>query len=180
VTVPVPGPATVTCTRTLAADIGVDAAGNARNGGYVLLNVTIPSLPPASRIVNHMCVNVALPAAAPLLGADPDANTANDCMDLGTGVDATATAADVKVLKRVVGIGDSAGNRQVAGLPVTWEIEVVNTGPLRGAERARHRQLRAGRRRRHRDAGGQRRHLRGHLRAAGRRRAAPGRSPAAA
>ncbi|WP_198088785.1 DUF11 domain-containing protein [Variovorax sp. E3] len=130
--VPVPGPATVTCMRTLTADIGVDASnGNAaRNGGYVIVNATIPALPPGGgQIVNSMCVNVALPAAAPTLGTDPDANTGNDCVSLGTGVNDNATAADVKVLKRVVGIGDSAGNRQVAGQNITWELEVVNTGP---------------------------------------------------
>ncbi|RSZ35995.1 MULTISPECIES: SdrD B-like domain-containing protein [unclassified Variovorax] len=129
---PVPGPATVTCTRTLASDISVDlSAGNsARNGGYIIVNATIPALPSGGgQIVNTMCVNVALPAAAPTLGADPDANTGNDCVSLGTGVDDAATAADVKVLKRVVGIGDNAGNRQVAGQNITWELEVVNAGP---------------------------------------------------
>lgn len=128
---PVPGPATVTCTRTLTADINVDLSNgsSARNGGYIIVNATIPSLPAGGQIVNSMCVNVALPAGAPTLGTDPDANTGNDCVSLGTGVNDTATAADVKVLKRVVGIGDSAGNRQIAGQPVTWEIEVVNTGP---------------------------------------------------
>ncbi|MGJ7535824.1 MULTISPECIES: SdrD B-like domain-containing protein [unclassified Variovorax] len=129
---PVPGPATVTCTRTLATDIDVDLSNgaSARNGGYIIVNATIPALPSGGgQIVNRMCVNVALPASAPTLGTDPDANTGNDCVNLGTGVDDTATAADVKVLKRVVGIGDSAGNRQIAGQPVTWEIEVVNTGP---------------------------------------------------
>ncbi len=129
---PVPGPATVTCTRTLSTDIGVDtSSGNsARNGGYIIVNATIPALPSGGgQIVNTMCVNVALPAAAPTLGADPDANTGNDCVSLGTGVNDNATAADVKVLKRVVGIGDSAGNRQVVGQDVTWQIEVVNAGP---------------------------------------------------
>lgn len=129
---PVPGPATVTCTRTLTADIGVDTSGGsgARNGGYIIVNATIPALPPGGgQIVNKMCVNVALPAAAPTLGADPDANTNNDCTTLGTGVNDNATAADVKVLKRVVGIGDSAGNRQIAGQNITWQIEVVNAGP---------------------------------------------------
>ncbi|MET3464246.1 SdrD B-like domain-containing protein [Variovorax atrisoli] len=129
---PVPGPATVTCTRTLSTDIGVDtSSGNsARNGGYIIVNATIPALPSGGgQIVNTMCVNVALPAAAPTLGADPDANTGNDCVSLGTGVNDNATAADVKVLKRVVGIGDSAGNRQIVGQDVTWQIEVVNAGP---------------------------------------------------
>lgn len=130
--VPVPGPATVTCTRTLTADIGVDQSNgsSARNGGYIIVNATIPALPPGGgQVVNTMCVNVALPAAAPTLGADPDANTGNDCTSLGTGVNDNATAADVRVLKRVVGIGDSAGNRQIAGQDVTWQIEVVNDGP---------------------------------------------------
>ncbi|SDZ67890.1 conserved repeat domain-containing protein/fimbrial isopeptide formation D2 domain-containing protein [Variovorax sp. YR266] len=129
---PVPGPATVTCTRTLATDIDVDLSNgaSARNGGYIIVNATIPALPSGGgQIVNRMCVNVALPASAPTLGTDPDANTGNDCVNLGTGVDDVATAADVKVLKRVVGIGDSAGNRQIAGQDVTWQIEVVNAGP---------------------------------------------------
>jgi uncharacterized repeat protein (TIGR01451 family) len=127
---PVPGPATVTCQRTLTADIGVDtSSGNgARNGGYVIVNATIPAAT-GGPVVNSMCVNVALPVAAPTLGTDPDANTGNDCVSLGTGFNDGATAADVKVLKRVVGIGDSAGNRQAAGQDVTWQIEVVNDGP---------------------------------------------------
>jgi uncharacterized repeat protein (TIGR01451 family) len=131
VAVPVPGPATVTCTRTLTADIGVDTSNGsaARNGGYIVVNATIAAAPPGGQIVNSMCVNAALPASAPTLGADPDANTGNDCVSLATGANDGATAADVKVLKRVVGIGDATGNRQVAGQNITWEIEVVNTGP---------------------------------------------------
>lgn len=128
--VPVPGPATVTCLRTLAADIGVDTSNGsgARNGGYVIVNATIPAAT-GGQIVNSMCVNVALPVAAPTLGADPDANTGNDCVSLGTGSNDGATAADVKVLKRVVGIGNAPGNRQIAGQDLTWQIEVVNAGP---------------------------------------------------
>ena len=37
--------------------------------------------------------------------------------------------ADVSALKRVIGTGDAPGNRQLAGQPVLWEIEVVNAGP---------------------------------------------------
>jgi large repetitive protein len=132
VAAPVDGPATVNCTRTLSSDIGVDtSSGNtARNAGFVRVNVTIPALPAGGApIVNSMCVNVALPAGAPTSGADPDANTGNDCVSLGTGVDDSANYADVTVLKRVVGIGNSAANRQTAGQPITWEIEVVNSGP---------------------------------------------------
>ena len=131
-TLPVDGPATVNCTRTLAADIGVDTSNGAtgRNGGYVIVNVTIPAVPPGDApVVNSMCVNVALPSSAPTSGADPDANTGNDCVSLGTGVDQSADYADVQVQKRVIGIGSSAANRQTAGLPVTWEIEVINRGP---------------------------------------------------
>ncbi len=73
------------------------------------------------------------------IGTDPDANTGNDCVNLGTGVDDVATAADVKVLKRVVGIGDSAGNRQIAGQPVTWEGDRGGQHrSFRSAERGRH------------------------------------------
>lgn len=128
---PVSGPATVTCLRTLTADIGVDTSNGsgARNGGYIIVNATIPAAPPGGQIVNSMCVNVALPAGAPTLGADPDANTGNDCVNLATGGNDSATAADVKVLKRVVGIGNAPGNRQVAGQDITWQIEVVNAGP---------------------------------------------------
>ena len=129
---PVVGPADVNCTRVTTADIPVDASSTARNGGVVTLNVTITTLPtPASTLLrNHMCVNVALAAGAPTSGADPDANTGNDCMDVDTGVDDTATAADVKVNKRVISaLGASVGNPQVAGSPITWEIEIVNAGP---------------------------------------------------
>ncbi|MDH6590470.1 putative repeat protein (TIGR01451 family) [Variovorax sp. TBS-050B] len=132
VATPVDGPATVNCTRTLASDIGVDtSSGNsARNAGYVIVNVTIPALPAGGGpIVNSMCVNVALPASAPTSGADPDANTGNDCVSLGTGVDDSANYADIRVLKRVVGIGSSTANRQTAGQAITWEIEIVNDGP---------------------------------------------------
>lgn len=132
VTAPVDGPATVNCTRTLVSDIPVDTSngGSARNAGFVTVNVTIPAVPAGNApIVNSMCVNVALPAAAPTSGADPDANTGNDCVSLGTGVDDSANYGDVKVLKRVVGIGNSTGNRQTAGQAITWEIEVVNSGP---------------------------------------------------
>ncbi|MDR6889202.1 MULTISPECIES: SdrD B-like domain-containing protein [Variovorax] len=132
VAAPVDGPATVNCTRTLASDIAVDISNGAtaRNAGFVTVNVTIPAVPAGNApIVNSMCVNVALPASAPTLGADPDANTGNDCVSLGTGVDDSANYADVRVLKRVVGIGNSAGNRQTAGQAVTWEIEVLNLGP---------------------------------------------------
>ncbi|MBT2336328.1 DUF11 domain-containing protein [Variovorax paradoxus] len=132
VAAPVDGPATVNCTRTLSSDIGVDtSSGNtARNAGYVIVNVTIPAVPAGNApIVNSMCVNVALPAGAPTSGADPDANTGNDCVSLGTGVDDSANYADVTVQKRVGGVGSGAANRQTAGLPITWEIEVVNRGP---------------------------------------------------
>lgn len=132
VTAPLDGPATVNCTRTLSSDINVDtSSGNsARNAGFVTVNVTIPAVPAGNApIVNSMCVNVALPASAPTLGADPDANTGNDCVSLGTGVDDTANYANVTVLKRVVGVGSSAANRQTAGQAITWEIEVVNSGP---------------------------------------------------
>jgi uncharacterized repeat protein (TIGR01451 family) len=132
VAAPVDGPATVNCTRTLVSDIPVDTSngGSARNAGFVTVNVTIPAVPAGNApIVNSMCVNVALPASAPTAGADPDANTGNDCVNLGTGVDDSANYADVKVLKRVVGIGNSTGNRQTAGQAITWEIEVVNSGP---------------------------------------------------
>ena len=132
VAAPVDGPATVNCTRTLVSDIPVDTSngGSARNAGFVTVNVTIPAVPAGNApIVNSMCVNVALPASAPTSGADPDANTGNDCVNLGTGVDDSANYADVKVLKRVVGIGNSTGNRQTAGQAIPWEIEVVNSGP---------------------------------------------------
>jgi uncharacterized repeat protein (TIGR01451 family) len=168
---PVPGPATVTCQRTLTADIGVDtSSGNgARNGGYVIVNATIPAAT-GGPVVNSMCVNVALPVAAPTLGTDPDANTGNDCVSLGTGSNDGATAADVQ------GAQARGGHRRQRGQPPGRGPgrHLADRGgqrrPLRGAERGRHRQLRAGDRRRHRHAGGQRRHLRGHLRAAGQRR----------
>lgn len=128
VAAPVDGPAQVRCVRTTAADIGVDTSTTARNGGYVLINATITTLAGAP-FTNTMCVNVALPAAAPTSGADPDGNTGNDCVSVGTGVDDAATAADLQVLKRVVGIGSAPGSRQVAGQNVVWEIEIANRGP---------------------------------------------------
>jgi hypothetical protein len=169
---PVPGPATVTCTRTLAADIDVDlSAGNsARNGGYIIVNATIPAVPPGGgQIVNRMCVNVALPAAAPTLGTDPDGNTGNDCVNLGTGVNDNATAA------RREGAQARGGHRRQRGQPPDRGPghHVADRGrqrrALRGAERRRHRHVRAGDWRRHRLADGQRRHLQRQLCAAGQR-----------
>ncbi len=129
VALPVDGPADVNCSRVTTADIPVDlsSGGSGRNAGFVTLNVAITSLPvPAgTQVRNRMCVNVALPS-----GGDPDANPGNDCSDVDTGVDGSATAADVRVNKRVVSVlGASAGSPQVAGSPVTWEIEIVNAGP---------------------------------------------------
>jgi uncharacterized repeat protein (TIGR01451 family) len=115
---PVNGPAVVSCERTLTADLAVNASG-----GTVNIPSIVPTLPANGPISNQACVNVALGN-----GTDPDTRTANDCTTIDTGIDESATQADVRVLKRVVGIGDAAGNRQVAGQPVKWEIEIVNRG----------------------------------------------------
>lgn len=115
---PVNGPALVSCERTLSADLPVNASG-----GTVNIPSIVRTLPANGPISNQACVNVALGN-----GTDPDTQTGNDCTTIGTGIDESATQADVLVLKRVVGIGSTAGNRQVAGQPVKWEIEIVNRG----------------------------------------------------
>ncbi|WP_140844353.1 SdrD B-like domain-containing protein [Variovorax guangxiensis] len=117
-TYPVTGPATVSCLRTLTSDLAVNASV-----GNVNVPSNVPLLPAGGLISNRACVNVALVG-----GVDPDTKTGNDCVTIGSGIDDPATQADVLVLKRVAGIGSAAGNRQVAGQPVRWEIEVVNRG----------------------------------------------------
>ena len=58
-----------------------------------------------------------------------DTNPPNNCIGVGLTAQPPAQQADVSMLKRVIGLGDQRGNRQLAGEPIVWEIEVVNAGP---------------------------------------------------
>ena len=115
---PVVGPATVSCVRTLAQDLAPGAGA-----GTVNVPARIPTMPSGNAIRNTACVNVALRT-----GVDPDGNPGNNCLGLDTGVDASVTQADVRVLKRVIGKGSTDNNRQEAGQAVRWEIEIINDG----------------------------------------------------
>ena len=110
---PQAGPVTIICSSTNLA-LAVSATTS---------NVTINAQATAAggTLTNQMCVSSA--------NAPADNVSANDCTGVGVNPQANAAQADVSVLKRVVGIGDAAGNRQEAGSPIVWEIEVVNAGP---------------------------------------------------
>ena len=112
-TFPQAGPVTITCTSTNVA-LGVNAT---------TASVTINAQATAAggTLTNQVCVNAA--------NAPADNVPANDCTGVGVNPQANAAQADVSVLKRVLGLGDGAGNRQEAGSPIVWEIEVVNAGP---------------------------------------------------
>ncbi len=58
-----------------------------------------------------------------------DNNAPNNCVGVGITPQPPGEQADISTLKRVVGLGDAPGNRQLAGQAVTWEIEIVNAGP---------------------------------------------------
>lgn len=110
---PQAGPLTITCTRT-----GATLALNASTP-----NVTInaQATAPGGTLVNQVCV---ASTDAPV-----DNTSGNNCTGVGVSPQANTAQADVSVLKRVIGAGNAPGNRQLAGSPVVWEIEVVNTGP---------------------------------------------------
>jgi len=112
-TFPQAGPVTITCSSTNVA-LAVSTTTS---------NVTINAQATASggTLTNQMCVSSA--------NAPADNVPANDCASVGVNPQANAAQADVSVLKRVIGLGDSSGNRQEAGSPIVWEIEVVNAGP---------------------------------------------------
>lgn len=110
---PQAGPVTITCTSANVA-LAVNATTS---------NVTINAQATAAggTLTNQVCVGSA--------NAPADNVSANDCASVGVNPQTNAAQADVSALKRVVGLGDAAGNRQEAGSPITWEIEVVNAGP---------------------------------------------------
>lgn len=110
---PQAGPLTITCTSS-----NVALAVNATTSN-VTLNAQVTAA--GGSVTNSMCVS------GSNVPADP--NNGNDCVSVGINPQAGASQADVSVLKRVVGIGDAPGNRQLAGQPIVWEIEVVNAGP---------------------------------------------------
>ncbi|KQY88289.1 hypothetical protein ASD35_11915 [Pelomonas sp. Root1444] len=112
-TFPQAGPVTITCTSTNVA-LAVNATTS---------NATINAQATAAggTLTNQVCV-----AAA---NAPADNVAGNNCASVGVNPQANAAQADVSVLKRVLGLGDAPGNRQDAGSPIVWEIEVVNAGP---------------------------------------------------
>lgn len=110
---PQAGPLTITCNSS-----NVALAVNATTGNVTLnAQVTVAG----GSVTNTMCVS------GSNVPADP--NNGNDCVSVGVNPQAGANQADLSVLKRVVGIGDAPANRQLAGQPIVWEIEVVNAGP---------------------------------------------------
>jgi uncharacterized repeat protein (TIGR01451 family) len=110
---PVNGPATITCTSSNVA--------LALNATTPAITVDAKATVTGTNLTNHMCVSG---ASGPI-----DTNAGNNCIDVGLTAQPPAQQADVSVLKRVIGLGDSAANRQVAGSPIVWDLEVVNTGP---------------------------------------------------
>ncbi|WP_369820626.1 beta strand repeat-containing protein, partial [Pelomonas sp. Root1217] len=110
---PQAGAVTITCTSTNVA-LAVNATTS---------NVTINAQATAAggTLTNQMCVGST--------NAPPDNAAANDCASVGVNPQLNGAQADLSVLKRVVGVGDAPGNRQEAGSPIVWEIEVVNAGP---------------------------------------------------
>ncbi|WP_298231403.1 S-layer family protein, partial [uncultured Azohydromonas sp.] len=75
-----------------------------------------------AQVENELCVSLPNHPAK-------DPNTLNDCAYAAVIPQGADTQADVALLKRVRGPGDKSDHRQLAGLPVVWEIEVVNLGP---------------------------------------------------
>jgi len=112
-TFPQNGPLTVTCTSSNLA-LAVNATSPATT-----LNTQATAASPS--LVNNVCVGGA--------GGPVDDNGANNCASVGVSSQVSVDQADISTLKRVLGVGNAPGNRQLAGLPVVWEIEVVNVGP---------------------------------------------------
>ncbi len=110
---PQAGPVTITCTSS-----GVAVPVNGSTGNLV---VTARATAAGAAVVNQACIATA--------GGPVDDAAGNDCLNVSVTPQDAAVQADISTLKRVAGIGDASGNRQLAGLPVTWEIEVVNAGP---------------------------------------------------
>ena len=110
---PLAGPAVITCTSTNVA-LAVNATTAA-------ITVNAQATATGSTLTNNMCV---ASANGPI-----DNNAPNNCVGVGITPQPPAQQADIATVKRVVGIGDAPGNRQLAGEAVTWEIEIVNAGP---------------------------------------------------
>ena len=110
---PQAGPLTITCSST---NVALAVNGTTSN---VTLNAQATAA--SGSVVNQMCVSSA--------NAPADGVPGNNCASVGVSAQTNAVQADVSVLKRVLGLGDSAGNPQEAGSPIVWEIEVVNAGP---------------------------------------------------
>ncbi len=110
---PIDGPVGITCTSTgVALPVGQTTAG---------IVIDAKATVTGTNLTNNMCVSSA--------NGPVDTNAANNCVGVGLTAQPPGQQADLSVLKRVVGIGDSAANRQIAGSPITWELEVVNAGP---------------------------------------------------
>lgn len=111
---PIAGPSVITCTSTNVA--------LAVNGTSPAITVNAQATTTGATLTNGLCVGS---ANGPI-----DNNAPNNCVGVGITPQPSGQQADVSVLKRVIGgIGDAPGNRQLAGQPVTWEIEIVNAGP---------------------------------------------------
>lgn len=110
---PLAGPASITCTSTNVA-LAVNATTS-------VITVNAQATTTGATLTNSMCVSS---ANGPI-----DNNAPNNCVGVGITPQPPAQQADIRTLKRVVGLGDSATNRQLAGQPVSWEIEIVNAGP---------------------------------------------------
>ena len=110
---PQAGALTVTC-----ASSGVGLAVNATTPNITL---GVRATTAGSALVNTACVASS--------GGPVDDQAGNNCASVSVTPQATGDQADLSALKRVLGIGDAPGNRQLAAEPVTWEIEVVNAGP---------------------------------------------------
>lgn len=110
---PINGPVVLTCTSA-----NVALAVNATTP-----DITVNAVPTATGVSlnNRLCVASS--------GGPVDLNASNDCVDVGLTSQPPGQQADVSTLKRVLGIGGTPATAQVAGSPITWEIEVVNAGP---------------------------------------------------
>ncbi|WP_157119404.1 SdrD B-like domain-containing protein, partial [Azohydromonas lata] len=107
------GPATITCTVTTSAVVKV---------GSSIPQVTLIAKATTSgtTLNNRLCTKLTA------VGALKDDVTGNDCVETGVDVHDNTHQADIRVLKRVVGKGQTAADPQDATKPLVWEIEIVN------------------------------------------------------
>ncbi|WKB56153.1 SdrD B-like domain-containing protein [Eleftheria terrae] len=110
---PQAGPVTIVCTSS-GVTLGVNATTPA-------ITLNAQATVAGAVLTNQVCNSST--------GGPVDNQAANDCASVSVTPQDMAEQAQLSTLKRVLGIGDSALNRQLAGQPVTWEIEVVNAGP---------------------------------------------------